>query len=393
MIDYDPFSEQVRNDPYPIYRRLRNEAPACFIPKYDAWALSRFQDIWDYSSHTALSTASGTTPSQLLTKVQPVTPMLNLMDPPDHTKLRGKVRPFFAPRAIKALEPKMREIVTACLDEVLPKGRCDVIGDLAARLSVKVACMATGIPTEDGELLNRLVWRFFGREPGVDGMTQDGLAAAVELGEYFVKLVESRRKSANDDDDIVNMLRHFELDGRLFTDEEISSHLSMLIIGGSETFPKTFANAIHRLGEYPDQRAECAADPGMIPEAFNEALRYDMPTQFLGRTLLEDVEIHGEKLRTGRPVLFIYPSANRDDCEFENPDVFDIRRRPQRILSFGAGTHACIGLHVAKMEAKVCLEEVLSRIPDYQLGLDGAERLRTEFVQGFASLPISFEPL
>ena len=128
MVEYDPFSAEVMEAPLPIYKRLRDEAPAYHIEKYDAWALSRFQDIWDYSSHPALSTASGTTPSQLLTKVQPVTPMLNLMDPPDHTQLRAKVKPFFAPRAIKALEPKMREIVTACLDDVLPKGGCDVIG-------------------------------------------------------------------------------------------------------------------------------------------------------------------------------------------------------------------------------------------------------------------------
>ncbi len=393
MVDYNPFSAEVMENPHPIYKQLRDEAPAYYIEEYGAWALSRFQDIWDSSSHPAFSTARGTTSSHLLTKVQPVTPMLNLMDPPDHTKLRSNVKSFFAPRKARALEAAIREIVRDCLEQILPKGECDVVGDLSARLSVKVACMAIGIPVEDGDMLNRLVWRFFSREPEVDGMTKDGLAAADELNRYFMALLEARRISGNNDDDVINMFRHFELQGRHLVDGEIASHLSMLIIGGSETFPKTFANAIHRLAEHPDQRAQCVEDPNLIPDAYNETLRYDMPTQFLGRMLLEDIELHGQTMHAGEPVLFLYPSANRDEREFENPDVFDIKRRAPRILTFGAGTHGCIGLHVARMEGKVCLEETLAHMPDYGVELERAERLRTEFVQGFASLPISFKPL
>jgi cytochrome P450 len=392
VIDYDPFSDAVMDDPYPIYARLRDEAPAYHIARYDAWALSRFQDVWEASSHPAYSTASGTTPSQLLTKDQPVTPMLNLMDPPEHTVLRNAVRPHLAPRAIRTLEPMIRESVRGRLDEAPPTGRIDVVGDLSARLAVKVACTAIGIPLEDADLVASLVLRFFAREPGVDGITPDGLAAMGELMGYFVQLVDARRRAGDDRDDVVNLLRRIEIGGRPLADEEIASHISMFAIGGSDTFPKTFANAILRLGEHPDQRAACADDPSLIPEAFQEALRYDMPTQFLGRRLLEDVELHGEKLREGQAVLFLYPAANRDHREFERPDVFDIRRRAPRILSFGAGTHACIGLHVAKLEARICLEETLARVPDYEVDLAGAERLRTEFVQGFTSLPIVFAP-
>lgn len=390
MVDYDPFSEEVLENPHPVYKRLRAEAPVYYLEKYDAWALARFQDIWDCSSKRAFSTAQGTTPSQLLTRVQPVTPMLNLMDPPAHTELRGAVKGYFAPRAVKGLEPMIRGIVRDCLDRVVERGECDVIADLSNQLSVKVACTAIGIPLEDGDLMNGLVWRFFGREPGVDGMTSDGLAAAVELHEYFMELIAGRRRSADTADDIVNLFRDVEVQGRRLTDEEIASHLSMLIIGGSETFPKTFANVIFRLGEHPDQRARCVADPSLIPDAFQEALRYDMPTQFLGRTLLADVKLHEHTLKEGQVVLFLYPSANRDELEFEDPDRFDIGRRASRILSFGAGTHACIGLHIARMEGKVCLEETLARVPEYEVDSAGAERLRTEFVQGFASLPIRF---
>jgi hypothetical protein len=392
VVDYDPFSEEVMTNPYPVYARLRAEAPVYRLEKFDAWALSRFHDIWEASSDRRFSTARGTTSSHVLTRTQPVTPMLNLMDPPDHTRLRAAVRPAFLPRAVHGLEPVMRELVRGWLDEAAERGTCDVVGDLSARLSVRVACLAIGIPLPDAPLMHQLVWRFFGREPGVEGMTADGLAAAQELIEYFVRLARERRRSGDPTPDVVNLFRDFELDGRRFGDEEIASHLSMLIIGGSETFPKTFANAVWRLAEHPDQRTACAADPSLVPDAYLEALRYDMPTQFLCRTLLEDVTLHGQTLRAGDGVLFLYPSGNRDEREFSEPDRFDIRRRPPRILSFGAGTHACLGLHVAKAEGKVCLEELLARFPDYEVDAERAVRLRTEFVQGFAALPIRLSP-
>jgi cytochrome P450 len=144
------------------------------------------------------------------------------------------------------------------------------------------------------------------------------------------------------------------------------------------------------LAQHPDQRAECAKDPSLVPNAFLESLRYLMPTQFLCRTVTQEVELRGQRLRVGQPILFLYPSANRDEREFRDPDVFDIHRDIPRLLSFGQGTHACIGIHVAKMEGKVCLEETLRRIPDYDLQMGRAEKLVTDFVQGFAKLPIRF---
>jgi hypothetical protein len=390
MVHYDPFSAEVMEDPNPVYARLRAEAPVYAIEKYGAWALSRFDDVWTLSTDPRLSVASGTTPSQVLTKVQPVTPMLNLMDPPDHTKLRVELRGFLQPRSIGHLEPIAREIVTACLDEALPNGRVDVLGEFGMRLSVQMACRAVGIPVEDAGLMASLVNRFFAREPGVEGMTADGLAAAGELIVYFMELVAKRAATGDATDDIVNKFRHALVGGRKLAPEEIASHLSMLIIGGSETFPKTLANALRRLAEHPEQRAWLRANPGAIPEAYREALRYDMPTQFLCRTVSEPIDLHGHRLEPGQGVLFLYASANRDEREFERADLFDVRRKPPRILSFGAGIHTCIGLHVAQMEGRVCLEEALRRIPDWEVDWDETERLRTEFVQGFAKLTLRF---
>jgi cytochrome P450 len=391
MLHYDPFSADVMRDPYPVYARLREEAPVYHLEEYDAWALSRFEDVWNASmDNEHLSCAQGTTSAHLLTRVQPVTPMLNNMDPPEHTQLRSAVRRFFSPQALRNLEPMIRSLATSCLDRALERGECDVMADFASQISVKVACVVTGVPLEDGDLMNRLVWRFFSRKPGHAGLTPEGLEAMRELFAYLTELSHLRRRAGSRSDDIVTLLNEIEIGGRKLDDASIASHLAMFVIGGSETFPKVFANLIWLLARHPEQRAACARDPSLVPNAFLEGLRYLMPTQFLCRVVTREFRIREQTLRPGQPVLFLYPSANRDPREFRDPDVFDIRRPIPRLLSFGQGTHSCIGIHVAKMEGKVCLEETLRRIPDYELQMDRAERLVTDFVQGFAKLPIRF---
>jgi cytochrome P450 len=235
-----------------------------------------------------------------------------------------------------------------------------------------------------------MVARFFHHDPAVGGMTPDGLAALEELTAYCLDAIRERRKNPQQGPEALNALVGFEYEGRGFSDEDAASHVTMLVIGGSETFPKTLATGVLRLAEFPDQRARLAADPTGIPAAYDEIVRFDMPTQFLCRTLKRDVTLHGQTLREGQGVMFLYPSANRDPREFENPDRFDVTRGPRRILSFGAGTHACLGTHVARLEGRITLETLLRRMPEWEVDLDGAERLRTEFVQGFARLPIRF---
>ncbi len=387
-VEYDPFSAEVRRDPLPVYKQLRDDAPAYFMPKYDAWAISRFQDIWDLSSSNDLSAARGTTPAQLLTRDQPVAPMLNLMDPPDHTELRAVIRKCFLPKNVRAVEPIARQLANELLDAVADRAEFDAIDDFSARLSVTVACMAIGLPLEDGPQLTKLVQRFFSHDPDAEGMTEKGLGALAELTAYCEDMVKARRQQAPGSAEAIDAVVGFESGGRGFSDADAASHIAMLVIGGSETFPKVLANGLRRLWEHPDQRARLVADPSGIDDAFNEILRYDMPTQFLGRTVVNDLELHGHTLGANQPVIFLYASANRDEREFDDPDVFDVGRKPARILSFGAGNHACLGTHVARMEGRVCLKAILERFPEYELDLDRAVRLRTEFVQGFASLPV-----
>jgi cytochrome P450 len=391
MIDYDPYSEEVIRDPYPIYARLREEAPCYHVAKWDAYALSRFEDIWNASMDAeSYTTTLGTTSSHLLTKVQPVTPMINLMDPPQHTLLRSRISRFFTPGTVNRLEPQIRGFVEEAWAPLAGRAGADLFNDFAAHVSVKVACLANGFPLEDSDMLNRMVWRFFARQEGVQGITQDGLAAMMEMAGYFAELIQKRRKTGVADGSAIDALLAVEIDGRRFSDEEAGSHLSMFLIGGAETFPKTFSSAVHRLWQHKDQRARCQRDPSLIPDAFREVLRYDMPTQFLMRVLTKDVTLHGVTMRKGRPVMFLYPAANRDRREFPNPDAFDITRKAPRILSFGHGIHACIGQHFAKLEGKLCLEKLLAETPEYEVEEAKLKRIRTEFVQGWESMPVRF---
>jgi hypothetical protein len=391
VLAYDPFDPQVIRDPLPFYRRLRDEAPAYYVAKYDCWAVSRFADVWSVSSDVEHFTATkGTSSAQVVTKDQPVTPMLNSMDPPAHSKLRAVVRQCFLPKHLREIEPQVRKLLSELLAPQLARGGCDIVGDVAARLSIKVACMAIGLPVADGEYLHRLVQRFFKHDPSEHGISADGWAAMTEMTDYGLARVRDERRTPSDSPQALPALCRAELEGRPLAEEEIASHLTLLIVGGSETFPKTLANGLVRLEEHPEQRAQLVRDPSGIPDAYNEILRFDMPTQYLCRTVTREITLHGQRLQPGQGVLMLYPSANRDEREFPNPDVFDIERRPPRIASFGAGQHACLGTHVARFEGRLCLEEILRAAPNYRVDLARARRFNTEFVKGFESLPLHF---
>jgi cytochrome P450 len=187
---------------------------------------------------------------------------------------------------------------------------------------------------------------------------------------------------------VVSVFLGFELGGRRLTDLEIASHLQTLVIGGTDTTPKAIGAALLRLHQHPEQRAHLAAEPRRIPAAFSEALRIDMPTQFMARTLARDVELHGQKLRPGQGVLLLFAAANRDVREFPDPDRFDALRSPRRILAFGHAAHVCLGVHVARLEGCVVLEEILARFPEYALDEARVVRRRADQIQGVVSLPI-----
>jgi cytochrome P450 len=390
MIEFDPFSQDViSGDKYGLYRRLRDEAPASFNSQWGCWAISRFEDIWDLCAGDALSSAKGTTTAHLLTKVQPVTPMLNSMDPPEHSRLRGRIRTFFMPRRVRELEPFIRDTTTELLDHLRDRQEIDFVTDFAQPLATAVGCRVIGLPAEDATYLRDVVSRFFDRDPQRPGMSDTGLQAMEDMYAYLAEFTKTRRAHPSElHDPIDELIAWRDEHNQPLDDADIASHLSLLLNGGTDTLPKVLANLLVRLQQNPDQRRALAQNPQLAVPAFNEAVRTDMPTQMMARTLVRDVPLHGQTMREGQPLLLLYASGNRDEREFADPDRFDIDRRPTRTLSFSHGSHACIGLHIARKEGEVAINEVLRRFPNYMVDEQRLERYSTEFVQGYSSVPM-----
>jgi len=391
MLSFDPFSERYFDDPFPIYARLRDEAPALYLEQYDCFFLSRFQDVWDAVSNPAFSHRRGTTSMELLLGNTDLHQRaLSGLVPPEHTALRKALAPAFGPRATRQLEAEAQDLAAGFLEERLPEGELDAISDLALRLSVRVAFRILGLPLADAESVAVQVGQTFHRQEGTRGYTETGRSATQDLREYLADLVHERQ-GRRGDADLIDTLLAFRFEGRALPPEEVVSNLYLMVIGGTETLPKVFAGLLYQLWRHPDQRAEVVAQPELAAGAFWEALRYEMPTLMLGATAEEDTAISGGKpVRAGQKLMHLWCSANRDEREFPEPERFDIHRRAPRILSFNHARHRCLGAHVAQMEGRVLLREVLKRIPDYEVEESRAVRIRSEFFRGFSSLPLRF---
>ena len=393
MVDYHPFSDAVYDDPYPIYRRLRDEAPAFYLSEFDCWFLSRFEDIWQrLQDQTPLTSRFGTTTTHLLTRQTPTAPNISSYDGPEHARIRAFFSPFFLPGAVRRLEPRVRELARDAVARVAEQAECDAVADLGGRVSVRVASTILGLPLEDADQILDWVNTYFEREPGQRGSTKRGIESSKDFAIYLYGVSKRARERGAPPGSVLEKLLGSSLEGERLDDRRIAAHLHMMAIGGTETFPKVFSALLFRLWQHPEQRARIAADPALAPDAFQETLRYDMPTQMLGRTIAEDFELHGERLRAGSGLCFLWASANRDEREFPEPDRFDLARRAPRILSFGTGAHMCLGAHVARLEGRILLEEVLARMPSYAVQEPGVVRLRSEFFRGFAKLPLQARP-
>ncbi len=392
MVDFDPFDEAHLDEPFEIHKRLRDEAPAYYREDLDCWFLSRFEDIWEVQGRPErLSSANGTTTTHLLTHQTPSAPNLSGFDGEKHARVRAAFSPHFKPAAARGLEPRVRELANAALDRALEAGRADALDDLGGHVSVRVVCTILGLPLEDADQILDWVNTFFDRQPGQRGTTERGFRAAKELGLYLFQLAKDARRKGAPEGSVLHQLLNQDVDGERADDRQIAIHLNMMAIGGTETFPKVFSATLYRLWQNPDQRARAVADPSLVPWAFHEALRFDMPTHMLGRTITGEIELHGERMKPGSSIMFLWGSANRDEREFETPDVYDIDRKAPRILSFGTGPHMCLGTHIAKMEGRVLLAELLRRAPEYEVDESGMERLCSEFFRGFRRLPVVFD--
>ena len=402
-MEYDPFGPDAMTDPFPLYRELRERYRAYPLPQYDAVALPRFADVWEVSrNRTDFSIVEGPVSHRERLVVHnagapdptPPDPMptFSMLDPPRHTTLRGALAPAFTPGAIRRTEADMRAQVRDLLDDLVPRGRFDVVRDLAAPVATAATCAQLGLFDADLPRVTELVNAFARRRGTTPGISADGQAAMAELATMVAGSVRAQLASG-DPSPVVAALAAIEIDGRHLTEVEITTQLTTMVIGGVESLPKVIGGGARLLADHPDQRAVLVADPSRVPAAFEEILRLKVPLQFGTRTLIHDAVVAGEPMRAGQRVIVLYISANRDAREFVNPDRFDSNRKPERQLGFGTGVHFCIGAHAARLEGIVLLQELLARVPEWDVDEAGVERLPSEFQIGDTAVPIDFTPL
>jgi cytochrome P450 len=310
------------------------------------------------------------------------------MDPPRHTRMRALVSRGFTPRRIAELEPRIRAIATGHIERFIAAGRCDFIKDFAGKFPMDVISEMLGVPQTDRDQLRTWADTVVHREEGMTDVPPAGMEAAMHMLGYFSGLVADHR--AHPRDDLTAALLAAEIDGDRLDDVEILGFLFLMIIAGNETTTKLLGNAVYWLARNPDQRRLVAADPALIPRWVEETLRYDGSTQALARTVVGDVELHGRTMRDGDRVVLLVGSGNRDERAFPEPDRYDVMRDTTAMLSFGQGTHFCLGAALARLEARVALEEVQRRFPDYAVEEAGIVRVHSVNVRGFASLPLTF---
>lgn len=376
---YDPTRADFPPQAYDVYRTLRDRFPVYRNDERQVWALSRYADVRGAAADPEVFRSGGTTTSKGLL------PMLQQMDAPRHPQLRTLLAKVFTPRRVAAMEPRIRQITGDLIDGFIGRGRCDLLQEFASQLPSRVVGEMIGIPPERIPVLLECTEAMIGLDP--HRPTPEGAKPFKRVYMEFARLLEERRASRRDD--LMSALLDAEVDGDRLAEQELLGYCLLLVLGGNDTTMNLLANGAVLLARHPDQRAALAAEPSRIPSAVEEMLRYDSPTQGLPRILGCDVEMHGTTLPAGAEVWLLWGAANHDEREFESPERFDIGRTPNRHLAFGYGTHFCMGASLARLEARVAFEELLARLPAYEI--DPQPRWQaSSWARAYESVPIVF---
>lgn len=389
-LDFDPYAYVVHEDPYPIYARLRAEAPAYWNERLGFWALSRHADVLNgFKEWTRFSSRNGVSLDLDAFHANAETTMSFLaMDPPRHDRLRALVSRAFTPRRVTELEPHVRALARHYLDEIGTSGDCDFIRDFAAKLPMDVISEMIGVPAADRARLREWADLVVHRDEGVQSLPPAAAQSALRMLHYFTEMLSDRKQRPRND--LTGALIAAEIDGDRLADREIIGFLFLMVVAGNETTTKLLGNALYWLWRHPSERDRLRADPALVPRWVEETLRYDNSTQALARVVATDTELHGEKLRSGDRLVLLLGAANRDERVFPDPDRYDLLRDTSSSLAFGQGVHFCLGASLARLEGRVALEEVWKRMPDYEIDPTGLVRVHSVNVRGFAALPIAF---
>ena len=387
---YDPYDYAIDTDPHPTFKRLRDEAPVYWNEQYGFWALSRFHDVLAASiDHETFSSARGTV-IELMDHPMANPPMI-FMDPPQHTRFRKLVRRTFTRRSVSGLEGRIRQLCAGFLDRFVGSGGFDYVADFGARLPVMVISSLLGAPEEDQEQLRRWSDLALHREPGETGLSQAALDASKDIFDYWQRQIDERRRHPGDD--VMSDLAHADLeqdDGttRKLSDGELHAFYGLISAAGNETVARFLGWAATLLARNPGERAKLVSDPGLIPNAVEEILRYEAPSPVQGRWVTRDVELHGTVVPKGSKMTLLTAAGNRDERKFEDPDRLDVTRKIDQHLSLGFGIHFCLGASLARLEGRVALEETLRRFPTWTIDEDGLEWVHTSTVRGYAKVPL-----
>jgi cytochrome P450 len=397
---YDPFDPAVMSDPLPYYRKLRDEHPVYYLPKWDTYAVSRFEDIWrvlEINDGTFVA-SEGTLPAASVLARHNDGPVA---DPPLHpmpfhanfdTPIYDGVRRSHSgplrPRNVARLADRVRDLANARLDVLLPQGSFDLTQDYGGHVAAAMVCELIGLPTELAADVQATVNEGSLAQPG-DGVNTAN--ARPGYLEYLVPIVERRRASAVEGElPIVDGLIGYRLpDGSALSDVEAAVQMLGVFIGGTETVPKIVAHGLWELSRRPDQMAAVRADlEANVAIAREEMIRYCAPAQWFARTLRRPFTLHDTTIDPGQRIITLLGSAARDEREYADPDAFQWNRPIERLLAFGRGQHFCLGVHLARLEITVLVTEWLKRVPDFHIVEGSASRPPSSFQWGWNNVPV-----
>jgi cytochrome P450 len=393
-VEFDPFSAEFFNDPTELYRRMRDEAPVYHNEKYGFYALFLYEDVCTAHKDWPTFTSSHGVDLSMLTKDPELIALYRsmiMMDPPEHDRMRALVSRVFTPRAVGALEPMVREVITSYLEPFDGADHFDLVKDFSGPFPVEIICRMLGVPEGERQRLRHALDLMLHREPGQLDPTEEGVAAGMEFGAYFWELAGEKRRHPGED--MISRLTQVEVDrgdGQMtqLTDEEIAGFTALLGGAGAETVTKLVGNAAVLFHRHPDQYRKVVEDPSAIPGAVEEVLRYFPPSQYQGRFSMQDTVLSGGTVPAGYPTLLVTGSACRDERFYDDPDAFDIERPPSLAIGFGYGIHSCLGAALARMESRIAIEELAKRWPRFEVDEANTARVTMSNVAGYASVPV-----
>ncbi|MGO8860319.1 MAG: cytochrome P450 [Acidimicrobiales bacterium] len=388
---YDMYDREVFASPYETFRRLRNEAPVYYNEKYNFYALSRHDDLGRVLGDRETFISGKGMVYNIISMDFEMPPGLFITeDPPMHTVHRGIVSRMFTPRAVSGLEGQVRSLAEEIADDLVGRDEFDFMRDFALRLPVQVIGMLVGVPKKDQDDLLAVFQKNL--HEGSANPEQQVLQGILDSAAWFNEYLDWREK--NPSDDVMTQLMQFEFEDetgttRTLRRDEMVTYLTLITTAGSDTTATAIGWAGSLLSDHPDQRRELVENPSLIPQAFEEVLRYEPPSYHMCRWATKAAEFHGQTIPADSIVVMVPPAANRDETKWEEPDRFDILRKPAQIFTFGFGPHFCLGANLAKVEGRVALETILSRIPEWTVDYDNASLTKGIDTRGWESLPVT----